>query len=88
MISTQTEIKQQPDVSKANLATPQTAIPDIFDDASAAVYVTGVKPRAIRDWRTKRGLPFIRITAKCIRIRRADIDKWLAQHRVAITKGA
>lgn len=60
--------------------------PEIFDDASAAAYI-GVTPRAIREWRTLRGLPFIRITAKCCRIRRADLDKWLAQRRVAFARG-
>jgi excisionase family DNA binding protein len=58
----------------------------IFIDATAAIYVGGVEPRTIRDWRTRRGLPFIRITAKVIRIRRADLDRWLAQHLVAITR--
>jgi hypothetical protein len=62
--------------------------PEIFDDTSAAAYVGGIKPRAIREWRTRRGLPFIRITAKVCRIRRADLDKWLAQHRVATVRGA
>jgi hypothetical protein len=40
--------------------------------------------RTIRSWRTHRGLPFIRITNKVIRIRRADLDEWLARHRVAM----
>jgi hypothetical protein len=61
---------------------------EIFDDNSAAAYVGGIKARAIRDWRTRRGLPFLRITAKVIRIRKADLDKWLARQQVAITKGA
>jgi hypothetical protein len=60
---------------------------EIFDDTTAAAYVGGIKPRAIRDWRTRRGLPFIRITAKVCRIRRTDLDRWLGQHRVALTKG-
>jgi phage antirepressor YoqD-like protein len=34
-----------------------------------------------------RGLPFIRVTPKVVRIRRADLDKWLARHQVAITRG-
>lgn len=62
--------------------------PEILTDETAAAYVGGVKARAIRDWRTKRGLPFIRITAKVCRIRKTDLDKWLAACRVAITKGA
>ena len=62
--------------------------PEIFTDETAAAYIGGIKARAVRDWRTKRGLPFIRVTAKVCRIRRADLDRWLAQHRVAVTKGS
>jgi excisionase family DNA binding protein len=60
---------------------------EFFDDASAAAYIGGITARTIRDWRTRRGLPFIRITAKVIRIRRSDFDRWLDLHRVAITNG-
>jgi excisionase family DNA binding protein len=62
--------------------------PEIFTDETAAAYIGGIKARAVRDWRTKRGLPFIRVTAKVCRIRKTDLDKWLASCRVAITKGA
>jgi excisionase family DNA binding protein len=58
----------------------------ILTDETAAALLT-VEPRTIREWRTRRGLPFVRLTAKVIRIRRADLDKWLARHAVAITKG-
>ena len=57
---------------------------EIFDDASAAAYIGGITGRTIRNWRTHRGLPFIRITARTIRIRRADLDDWLARHRIAM----
>ncbi len=56
----------------------------LLDDDGAAEYVGGVKPRAIREWRNKRGLPFLRLTAKVIRIKRSDLDEWLASHRRAI----
>lgn len=59
---------------------------EFFDDASAAAYIGGITARAIRDWRNRRGLPFIRITAKVIRIRRSDLDRWLARHQTAITR--
>jgi len=62
----------------------KTSPREIFDDASAAAYIGGIKARTIRSWRTQRGLPFIRITAKTIRIRRADLDEWLARHLVAM----
>ena len=56
---------------------------ELLDDNAAAEYI-GVEPRTIRSWRTHRGLPFIRITGKVIRIRRADLDEWLTRHRVAM----
>jgi hypothetical protein len=66
----------------------KSPVPEIFNDQTAADYIGGIKSRAVRDWRTKRGLPFIRVTSKVCRIRRADLDTWLAQHRVATLKGA
>ena len=62
----------------------KTCPAEIFDDASAAAYIGGITARTIREWRARRGLPFIRITAKTIRIRRADLDEWLARRRVAM----
>jgi excisionase family DNA binding protein len=58
----------------------------LLTDESAAVLL-GVESRTIRAWRTRRGLPYIRITSRVIRIRKADLDRWLAQHLVAITRG-
>jgi len=80
-------ISQQPNGGKSNSAPPATNNVEIFNDEQAAAYVGGIKARAVRDWRTRRGLPFIRITAKVCRIRKTDLDKWLASCRVAITKG-
>jgi hypothetical protein len=63
-----------------------TQIPDgvdVLDDKQASVLLH-TNPRCLRDWRQKRGLPFIRITSKVIRYRRADIDQWLEDRRVAI----
>jgi hypothetical protein len=59
----------------------------LFTDATAAEYIGDITPRAVRRWRTHCGLPFIRITAKVCRIRREDLDRWLAERRVAITRG-
>jgi len=61
---------------------------EIFTDETAATYIGDVTPRAVRAWRTGRGLPFLKITNKVIRIRKADLDRWLSSCRVAITKGA
>jgi excisionase family DNA binding protein len=58
----------------------------LFDDDSAAAYIGGIKARTIRNWRTHRGLPFIKITSRVIRIRRSDLDDWLARHRVSIIR--
>jgi hypothetical protein len=94
-------IIQQQDGGKSNSTPPATNIvakmavigklaeaAEIFDDAQAAQYVGGITPRAVRAWRTGRGLPFLKITNKVIRIRKGDLDRWLASRRVAITKGA
>jgi hypothetical protein len=80
-------ISQQQDGVKGNPTPPATNTVEIFDDEQAALYVGGISARAIRDWRTRRGLPFLRLTAKVCRIRRADLDHWLAQHRVAMMTG-
>ena len=58
----------------------------LTDETTAALL--GVEPRTIREWRATRGLPFIRITPKVIRIRRPDLNKWLAKHQVAMIRGA
>lgn len=78
---------QQSEGGKSNSTPPANNTVEIFDDEQAACYVGGVKARAIRDWRTRRGLPYLRLTAKVCRIRKSDLDKWLAQHRVATMKG-
>jgi hypothetical protein len=59
---------------------------ELFTDQTAAAYVGDITARAVRDWRTKRGLPFIRITSKVNRIRKCDLDTWLASHQVAINR--
>lgn len=58
----------------------------ILTDETAATLL-GVEARTIREWRVRRGLPFCRITPKVIRIRRADLDRWIARHSVSITRG-
>lgn len=64
----------------------QNPVADILTDEQAGILLA-VEPRTIRDWRTRRGLPFVRLTAKVVRIRRADLDKWISRHQVAITRG-
>jgi predicted site-specific integrase-resolvase len=55
---------------------------DLITDVEAAQYFS-VEPRTLRLWRTK-GLPFIRLTSKVIRFRKADLDEFAARRRVAI----
>jgi hypothetical protein len=62
----------------------QNPAAEIFDDKTAAVYIGGIEPRTVRSFRMSRGLPYLKISAKTIRIRKSDLDKWLSQHRVAI----
>jgi excisionase family DNA binding protein len=56
----------------------------LWDDAQVANYLNTTL-RTVRIWRNLRGLPHIKITKKAIRFRRADVDKWIAQRRVAHT---
>lgn len=77
-----------PEVKPASLAKlqNQSARPDILTDELLAAELF-VKPRTIRSFRMNRGLPFIRVTSKIVRIRRVDAEKWLARHAVSITRG-
>jgi len=56
---------------------------ELLTDNQAAEFLS-IKPRTLRLWRHSRGLPFIRITSKVIRYRRADIEQWLDRCRVVI----
>jgi excisionase family DNA binding protein len=59
-----------------------TTARDLMTDIEAAQFF-GVEPRTLRLWRT-RGLPFVRLTRKVIRFRKADLDEFAARRRVAI----
>ena len=65
----------------------QKSVAELLTDETAAAYIGGIEARTVRDWRTRRGLPFLRVTPKVIRMRRADVDRWLARHEVAVTRG-
>ena len=69
-----------------NASTQAAEAAQILTDETAATLL-GVEPRTIRQWRVQRGLPFVRLTPKVVRIRRADLDRWIARHSVAITRG-
>jgi excisionase family DNA binding protein len=55
----------------------------LLTEGQAAAYLN-IQRRTLRLWRRHRGLPFLALTAKSIRIRQADLEKWLLQHRVAL----
>ena len=59
-----------------------TIASDVFSEAEAATYLHQ-KPRTIRDWRARRGLPCFKPTAKVTLYRRQDLDAWLDRTRVA-----
>ena len=64
-------------------ARPEITIRELLTDQEVAEYIGGITARTVREWRAKRGLPFIRLTNKVIRVRRADLDGWLVKQRVA-----
>lgn len=68
---------------KAEPLKPQTRTDDgqLLTDEEMAERL-GVKVRTIRLWRSQRGLPHIKLTAKVIRYRMADIQPWLDSLRV------
>ena len=65
------------------MVTPKS---DLLTDETAAEFL-GVEARTVRRWRRTRGLPHVRLTGKCVRIRRADLDRWLDQHAVQLRGG-
>ena len=65
----------------------QKAAAEIFTDETCAAYIGGIEPRTVRSFRMTRGLPFVKLSSKVVRIRKVDVDKWIARHTVAITRG-
>jgi len=63
------------------------AATDLLTEAQAADYLHQ-KPRTIRLWRNRRGLPCFKPTSKVTLFRRADLDAWLERSRIATIHGA
>lgn len=59
-------------------ATSNTTASGLLDDQQAAEHLK-VEPRTLRQYRKVRGLPHIKISAKVIRYRMADLDQWLTR---------
>ncbi|HEY3857369.1 MAG TPA: helix-turn-helix domain-containing protein [Verrucomicrobiae bacterium] len=55
-----------------------------LNEQQACQYFGGITPRTLLEWRRKRGLPHIKLTAKVIIYRRGDLDGWMERHRVAM----
>lgn len=54
----------------------------IFDEAKAGEYLGGagsaLSPKTMQKWRCNGSGPaFIRISSRCIRYRKSDLDKWI-----------
>jgi predicted DNA-binding transcriptional regulator AlpA len=48
----------------------------------------GVSARTIEGWRARgTGPPFLRLSARAVRYRLSDLERWLAQRRVADKSG-
>ena len=54
---------------------------DLLTDEQAAA-ILSVESRTIRLWRKTRGLPYLKLTSKIVRIRRADLDWWMEKRLV------
>ena len=54
--------------------------------AEAARYAR-VSPRCISDWQSKRIIPFLKISAKCVLFRKSDIDRALGKFEVSAVGG-
>lgn len=63
-------------------------IPDnLLNEQEAAAFLR-IKPRTLRLWRARRGVPHFKPTSKVVLYRRSDLMAWLEQSRVAtISRG-
>ena len=68
---------------KIIFAAPANLSGDILTDEEMC-RLLNVQTRTLRLWRRQKGLPFLKISSRSIRYRRADIDQWLARHSTAI----
>ena len=71
---------KQPLPAETAAAPLANASPSLWLESDTAAYLN-VEPRTCRLWRTTRGLPFIRISSKAVRYRKADVDTWLDRRR-------
>jgi len=53
--------------------------------AAEVAELTGFAEGTIRHFVSARRIPVVRISARCVRFRRSDVDSWLEQHHVPAT---
>lgn len=54
-----------------------------LNDIEAAAYI-GVSVRTFKTWRRTKGIPFVVLGSKTVRVSRRDLEEWIAQrqHRI------
>ena len=58
---------------------PSDDVDSLVRQEEAAI-ILGVTPRCLENWRHRGGGPnFIKISARCIRYRRSDLNKWIEE---------
>lgn len=59
-------------------------------DTKEAAEVLGVSAPTLYSWRCRGtdGIPFARISGRCVRYRRADLDQWISDRMVGATTAA
>jgi len=50
--------------------------------AAEVAELTGFSEGTIRHWTSQRKIPFLRISGRCVRYSRRDIESWLAEKLV------
>jgi excisionase family DNA binding protein len=48
--------------------------------------LTGFALGTIRHWVSERRIPFVRISNRCVRFRKEDIEKWISEMSVAVNE--
>ena len=56
--------------------------PKILLTAAEVAALTGFSEGTIRHWTSQRKIPFLRISGRCVRYSRRDIESWLAEKLV------
>jgi len=52
-------------------------------DVKGVSALTGLSIGTIYHWVSQKRIPIVRFSARCVRFRRSDIDKWIASRVVA-----